>query len=145
MKNSKKEYSNGEITVVYQTDLCINSGECSKGLASVFQPGLQPWIKMSGASNEEIMQQVQKCPTKALSFYVNMPEDKVRENPMALESGMKVHVLPKGPLMIEGAITLVNADGVREVKKGETYFCRCGTSKNKPFCDGSHELANFEE
>ena len=66
MKNTKKEYSNGEITVVYQADKCIHSGVCAKGLSLVFKPGEQPWIKMDAASKEEIMLQVQKCPTKAL-------------------------------------------------------------------------------
>ena len=145
MKNTKKEYSNGEITIVYQADLCIHSEVCSKGLASVFQPGTQPWIKIAAASKEEIMQQVQKCPTQALSFYVNIPEKEEREEPIALESGLKVKVLSKGPLMVEGPITLVNTNGQREIKSGETYFCRCGTSKNKPFCDGSHNVIDFED
>ncbi|MDE5423427.1 (4Fe-4S)-binding protein [Ancylomarina sp. DW003] len=145
MKNTKKEYSNGEITVVYETDLCIHSGECSRGLASVFQPGSQPWVKMDGASKEEIMQQVQKCPTKALSFYVNMADKEEKEQPIALESGLKVQVLSKGPLLVEGPITLTNTDGKREVRIGEIFFCRCGTSKNKPFCDGSHDTIDFDD
>jgi len=145
MKNSKKEYSNAEITVVYDPDLCINSGECSKGLASVFQPGAQPWIKINAASNEEIMRQVQKCPTKALSFYVNIHDEEKKEEIMALESGLKVQVLSKGPLMVEGSITLIGVDGKREVKAGTNYFCRCGSSKNKPFCDSSHEKIGFED
>ncbi len=145
MKNTKKEYSNGEITVVYQADLCIHSGECAKGLASVFKPGEQPWIKIDAASKEEIMLQVQKCPTKALSFYINIPETESNEEPIAIESGLKVKVLSKGPLMIEGPITLINSNGQREIKLGETFFCRCGSSRNKPFCDGSHNDVNFED
>jgi len=145
MKSAKKEYSNEEITVVYDADLCINSEVCSKGLAAVFQPGAQPWIKINAASNEEIMKQVQKCPTKALSFYVNMPDEGKHEEVMALESGLKVQVLSKGPLMVDGSITLVGVDGKREVKAGATYFCRCGSSKNKPFCDSSHERVGFED
>ncbi|MFT5749391.1 MAG: putative Fe-S cluster protein YjdI [Ancylomarina sp.] len=145
MKNAKKEYSNGEITVVYEADWCIHSGECAKGLSSVFKPGEQPWIKIDAASKEEIMLQVQKCPTKALSFYINIPEKKGSEEPVAIESGFKVKVLAKGPLMIEGPITLINSNGQREIKLGETFFCRCGTSRNKPFCDGSHNDIDFED
>ena len=143
MKNTKKEYSNGEITVVYQADKCIHSGVCAKGLSLVFKPGEQPWIKMDAASKEEIMLQVQKCPTKALSFYINIPDKKRSEEPVAIESGFKVKVLTKGPLMIEGPITLINTNGQREIKLGETFFCRCGTSSNKPFCDGSHNEVDF--
>ena len=145
MKESKKEYSNGEITVVYRTDLCIHSEVCSKGLPGVFQPGSQPWVKMNAATNEEIMQQVQKCPTKALSFYVNMPKEENKDEVMALESGLKVQVLSKGPLLVEGTITLVDVNGKRGVKMGDTYFCRCGGSSNKPFCDGTHNKIGFED
>ena len=145
MKNTKKEYSNGEITVVYQSDLCIHSGVCAKGLASVFKPGEQPWIKINAATNEEIIKQVQKCPTKALSFYINIPEKEKSEEPVAIESGLKVKVISKGPLMIEGPITLINSNGQREIKLGDTYFCRCGKSKNKPFCDGTHKKIDFED
>mgnify|MGYP003624505274 CR=1 FL=1 len=145
MKNTKKEYSNDEITVVYQADLCIQSGECAKGLSSVFKPGEQPWVKMDAANKEDIMQQVQKCPTKALSFYINIPEKKRSGEPVAIESGFKVKVLTKGPLMIEGPITLINTNGQREIKLGETFFCRCGTSSNKPFCDGSHNEIDFKD
>lgn len=145
MKNTKKEYSNGEITVVYESDLCIHSGVCAKGLSSVFKPGEQPWIKIDAASKEKIMQQVQKCPTKALSFYINIPETESAEEPVAIESGLKVKVVTKGPLMIEGPITLINSNGRREIKLGETFFCRCGTSRNKPFCDGSHSDVDFED
>jgi uncharacterized Fe-S cluster protein YjdI len=145
MKNTKKEYSNGEITVVYQADLCIHSSVCARGLSSVFKPGEQPWIKIDAAGKDEIIQQVQKCPTKALSFYINIPDKKSSEEPVALESGLKVKVLSKGPLVVKGPITLINTDGQREIKSGETFFCRCGTSKNKPFCDGSHNAINFED
>ena len=57
----------------------------------------KPWIKIDAAGKEEIMQQVQKCPTKALSFYINIPEKKSSEEPVAIESGFKVKVLSKGP------------------------------------------------
>jgi uncharacterized Fe-S cluster protein YjdI len=147
MKTLKKEYSNGEVTVVYQPDLCIHSGVCFKGLPMVFQPGTRPWIKMQGADTESIIKQVQKCPSRALSFYMNSPEvDETEKGPAkALETGKKVEVLKDGPLMVEGPITMIGADGKREAFEEACYFCRCGASKNKPFCDGSHEAAGFTE
>jgi uncharacterized Fe-S cluster protein YjdI len=47
--NLTKEYSNGEITVVWQSSKCIHSVNCVKNLSSVFQPKNQPWIKMENA------------------------------------------------------------------------------------------------
>lgn len=67
-KNIVKEYSNGEITVVWKSAKCIHSANCVKNLSSVFQPGTQPWIKINNASTEEIVSAVAKCPSGALSI-----------------------------------------------------------------------------
>lgn len=64
----KKEYSNGEITVVWQPDLCIHCAECAKGLHQVFRPQEKPWVQMGDIASEEIVAQVQKCPSGALSI-----------------------------------------------------------------------------
>ena len=66
-----KEYSNDDITVVWKPNLCAHSQKCWKGLLSVFNPQKKPWINMESADNEKIMEQVQKCPSGALSFYKN--------------------------------------------------------------------------
>ena len=47
-KNIKKEYSNGEISVIWQSAKCIHSGMCVKNLPEVFQPKTSPWVKMDG-------------------------------------------------------------------------------------------------
>ncbi|HCN83568.1 MAG TPA: (4Fe-4S)-binding protein [Sphingobacteriaceae bacterium] len=66
--NITKEYSNGEITVVWQSDKCIHSANCVRNLSSVFQPGTQPWIKIDNATTAEIAATVAKCPSGALSI-----------------------------------------------------------------------------
>ena len=146
MKSTKKEYSNGEVTVVYDSAICIHAGTCFKGLPSVFQPGTRPWIKMQGADTESIIKQVQKCPSRALSFYMNSPDNEAERGPVkALETGKKVEVIVDGPLMVEGPIILIRSDGKREARDEACYFCRCGASKSKPFCDGAHQDIGFKE
>ncbi len=66
--NLVKEYSNGEITIVWQSGKCAHSGNCVKNLSSVFQPKTQPWIKMENATSQEIKNAVSKCPSGALSI-----------------------------------------------------------------------------
>lgn len=66
--NIIKEYSNGEITVVWQSGKCSHSANCVRNLSAVFQPGSQPWIKIDNASSEEIIATVNKCPSGALSI-----------------------------------------------------------------------------
>lgn len=66
--NLTKEYSNGDITVVWQSGKCIHSGKCVKNLSSVFQPKEQPWVKIDNATSDEIVAAVSKCPSGALSI-----------------------------------------------------------------------------
>ncbi len=66
--NITKEYSNGEITVVWQSGKCAHSANCVKNLASVFKPKETPWIQMDNASSQEIVDAVAKCPSGALSI-----------------------------------------------------------------------------
>lgn len=63
-----KEYTNGEVTIVWQSGKCIHSANCVKHLSNVFQPGKQPWIKPENGTTEEIKTVVAKCPSGALSI-----------------------------------------------------------------------------
>lgn len=66
--NLTKEYTNGEITVVWQSGKCIHSANCVRNLSKVFQPKEQPWIKLENANSSEIVSAVGKCPSGALSI-----------------------------------------------------------------------------
>ena len=64
------KYSNGEVTIVWQPDLCIHSGRCVKGLPEVFKPKEKPWIIPEVATTEKIITQVKKCPSGALRYVI---------------------------------------------------------------------------
>ena len=49
-----------------------------------------------------------------------------------------------GPLEAKGALEITAASGLRLHRGTRAFLCRCGQSKNKPFCDGSHKTAGFE-
>jgi len=66
-----RKYTNGEVTIVWKPHLCIHSGNCVRGLPKVFKSGQRPWIDPQGASTQEIIGQVKKCPSGALSYYLN--------------------------------------------------------------------------
>ena len=133
-----KEYSNGEVTVVWEAKKCVHSGICVKGLPSVFRPNVRPWIRVNGASTEEIVTQVKQCPSTALSYYMN--KDVVTNKS---DKEIKVEVRENGPILVHGSLEIIHKDGVKESKTKVTAFCRCGHSSNKPFCDGSHVSKEF--
>jgi hypothetical protein len=50
-----------------------------------------------------------------------------------------------GPLWVRGGIPVTSADGFRYEVRSRVTLCRCGTSNNKPFCDGSHAAIKFKD
>jgi uncharacterized Fe-S cluster protein YjdI len=62
------------VTIVWKKELCIHSTCCWKGLPTVFKPGQRPWINAGGAGTQEIIAQVRRCPSGALSFRMNEEE-----------------------------------------------------------------------
>lgn len=137
-KEITKKYSNDEITVVWKPEKCIHAGECVKMLPKVYNPKERPWIKIENASTAELKEQVQQCPSGALSFYMNGEEEK---ESATLET--KVEVLENGPLLVYGTLKVVDKSGKEETKNKTTAFCRCGASQNKPYCDGAHIKEKF--
>ncbi|MEX0813746.1 MAG: (4Fe-4S)-binding protein [Chitinophagales bacterium] len=67
----KKHYSNGEITVIWQPKKCQHSGVCVKTLPKVYNPKAKPWISVENASTEQLISQINKCPSGALSYKVD--------------------------------------------------------------------------
>jgi len=131
MDELKKEFSNGEITIVFQPRKCYHSERCIKGLPEVFNVENTPWIDVSGAASDKIVSQVKKCPSGALTYYLNseVEGDKVCAT---------VEVLEDGPYLVKGCIKMEDLQGKVSIKKGPFALCRCGKSGNKPYCDSSH-------
>lgn len=141
MKDITKKYTNGEVTVVWKNAACIHSTLCWKGLSEVFNPSERPWIKPEGASTEKIVEQVKKCPSGALSYFMN---DEIDSDEAQVDAETIVEVSPNGPLLVYGNVKIKDASGAETIKNKVTAFCRCGQSSNKPFCDGTHRKIGFE-
>lgn len=139
----KKNYTNGEVTIVWQPKMCIHSAKCWRGenaLPEVFNPMEKPWINPNGASTERIIEQVKACPTGAISFYMNNNLEKSER----IISETIAETIPNGPLLIYGNISVKDSEGNQSQKSKVTAFCRCGASGNKPYCDGSHAKIDFK-
>ncbi len=136
-KEIKKEYSNGELTVVWRPAKCIHSEICIKTLPAVYKPGERPWIQVDNATTAELKKQIDNCPSGALTFKMSMENS-------GDEKMLTAQVLKNGPLMVSGTIKVVNANGDEVVQENKTAFCRCGASSNKPYCDGSHKGIGFD-
>ena len=65
-----KEYTNGVVTILWQPEKCTHAGVCVRTLPKVYNPKAKPWITPEFATSEEIINQVAKCPSGALSIKI---------------------------------------------------------------------------
>ena len=62
-----------------------------------------------------------------------------------LTDRMVTVTLPGGPLVVSGELAVVDDHGAVVRRSGRLALCRCGSSGNKPYCDGSHTRAGFDD
>jgi CDGSH-type Zn-finger protein len=132
-------YEGRDITLINNPLLCSIAGYCHHELASVFNLKNDPWIDPAGDTLEHIKSLIEKCPSGALSYSINGQPQPVsdREATITIEKN--------GPLRITGGIELKDAHWGQGASAEHYTLCRCGASKNKPFCDGSHATINFDD
>lgn len=63
-----KEYQKDNLTVVWNAEKCIHAGVCVRTLPNVYRPKEKPWIALESASVGELKDQINACPSGALSY-----------------------------------------------------------------------------
>lgn len=138
--DKRKDYVGKEITIHDNRGICSHVGYCSDSLPSVFKYQSNPWIDPDGASKEEIIETIKKCPSGALSYSIKGKEYRDQEREP------EVQVSKDGPYFVTGDIEIVgHKNRAQKVSEEHCTLCRCGSSKNKPFCDGTHYDIGFED
>lgn len=132
-------YEGREITVLYNRLLCSKAFECGKRLESVFDTTRDPWIDPDQATVSEIVDVVRACPSGALSHRLINANTK-HEVPR----GIAIEIEKNGPYRVRN-VGLTNVSLSAGACQQKFALCRCGASKNKPFCDGSHVAAGFKD
>ncbi len=58
---------------------------------------------------------------------------------------VKVKAVKDGPLQVSGGVNVEDASGDEKAfDNNDAWLCRCGASKDKPYCDGSHKKIGFK-
>lgn len=142
-----KEYQDQNIIVYWHPQLCSHAGKCWQGLPEVFKPEGRPWINLSASSAEELIRTIDKCPTQALQY--SLPAGSAVDPALAQGPGskdykidasraIKIRVIKDGPLIVEGPTRILDPNGELIKESDRFVLCRCGKTKNPPFCDGAH-------
>lgn len=133
-----REYEGDGIVVSYDAKRCIHAEECVHGLPLVFDPAKRPWIDANGATPDRIAEVIHACPTGALKY---RRTDGGPAEPEPAEP--RIRCEPNGPLYVSGRLRIESPDGEQLFEEQRVALCRCGASKNKPFCDNSHVEVGF--
>ena len=139
LDDKRDSYVGRTITIHDNRSICAHAGVCTDRLAAVFRLGQEPWIDPDAASEEEIMATVQACPSGALSCTVDDADTGDQPGEPA------IFVAPNGPYVVSGGPDLVDTNCAEGASKKQFTLCRCGGSKNKPFCDGTHWNIKFTD
>ncbi len=133
-------YRGEKIDVGYNLARCMHASECVRsGLTRVFDRDRRPWVDPDGASPERIVDVIEHCPSGAL-FY-----DRKDAAPQEATETNSLRPHPDGALYVRGQATLLGPDGEELASSPRLALCRCGHSRDKPFCDYSHHAASFED
>lgn len=129
-----------DATIHFDAHKCIHSRNCVLSHPDVFVPNVQgEWIHPDAQPVEALMRIGQNCPSGAITVVRNAPVANTLDHSNHAPLVNTVRVRENGPLAIEAELVL----GDQAQANPRATLCRCGLSKNKPFCDGSHVAGGF--
>ena len=130
--------------------LSLTDAEALCAFARFCDPNGQVWNQVERTDDPQVskmfVRQVNNCPSGRLVAW-DRATGKPVEHPLTVSIGIIEDPVEKvsGPLWLRGGIPLVAADGTAYEVRNRVTVCRCGASKNKPFCDGSHAAVKFRD
>ena len=128
------------ITVHDNRSICAHAGRCTDGLAAVFKYKSEPWIDPEAGAALQIIETVRRCPSGALSYTLHGAEAGA-----GLQQPPSITVTKDGPYEVTGGVALLGQVWAQGASTERYTLCRCGGSRNKPFCDGTHWSIGFKD
>lgn len=141
----RESYPAGNITIHDNRSICAHSGICTDTLASVFKYGSEPWIDPAGATAHAIIDTVRRCPSGALSYSLEGVAGGAGLEGQAQTRQPSITVTKDGPYAVVGGVQLLELSRGQGASAEHYTLCRCGASKNKPLCDGTHASIGFRD
>jgi CDGSH-type Zn-finger protein/uncharacterized Fe-S cluster protein YjdI len=148
MARRLQTYTNETLTVTFAPDRCIHAAVCVRRLPRVFAPRERPWIRLEHGEAQAIADAVAGCPTGALQLrwadgaVPVAPADGAGESEPT--AALLIQLQRDGPLLVRGPVRLVHGDTGEVIAVDDRVaLCRCGGTRNPPFCDGTHSRIGF--
>jgi CDGSH-type Zn-finger protein/uncharacterized Fe-S cluster protein YjdI len=130
---ARRDYETEAIRVHWDSSRCIHTAICLQRLPDVFDVQRRPWVDLDAADADAIADTVERCPTGALR-YERLDGAEEEEPPRPT----RVFPVPNGPLLMVGDLDVRTPEGEEITHEFRLTLCRCGMTRNQPFCDNSH-------
>jgi len=127
-------YEGKDITIHDNRGVCSHAGHCTDNSPKVFRMGKEPWIDPDGDDAEKTATTINMCPSGALGYTKDGKLVKDYDGPPL------IFIQKDGPYRVKGRCELI---GEKSESEEHYTLCRCGHSKNKPFCNGQHWYVKF--
>ena len=137
--DKRDSYVGGNITVHDNRGICSHASYCADNLESAFNAEREPWVDPNAEPVQTIIDVVKACPSGALSYSIDGVEYRDQHRDPSIT------VSKDGPYVVVGGVELKDASWGKEASTEHYALCRCGQSKNIPFCDGTHRNVNFHD
>ena len=138
-KDKRDNYVGNDVTIHDNRGICAHAGRCTNGLPNVFRLKEEPWIHPNAEKADDVVATIKQCPSGALSQSTGGVEHRDEDRDPA------VMVSKNGPYVVTGGPELAGEKWGEGASTEHFTLCRCGGSKNKPFCDGTHWAIKFED
>jgi CDGSH-type Zn-finger protein len=132
-------YVREELTVFDNRGICQHAGFCTDALPAAFRTGAEPFIDLNAADKEAIIEAVRRCPSGALSYAIDGIGHRDQDRDPTIT------VSKDGPYRVTGGIQIPDVPRAEGASDEHYALCRCGGSRNKPFCDGTHWYIKFRD
>jgi CDGSH-type Zn-finger protein len=149
-ETASRESYRAQAQVVEGPVLALMDAESLCAFARFCDPNGQVWSQVEHTDDAKVrsnfVRQMNDCPSGRLVAW-DRAIGKPLEHPLPVSIGIIEDPVEEvsGPLWLRGGIPLVSADGFAYEVRNRMTVCRCGASKNKPFCDGSHAAVKFRD
>ena len=117
--------------------LCVHAGFCVTEKTEVWDLVDQA---PDPAARAQLIDMIRNCPSGRLEY-----TDGAHDASLEEELSQEIGIVEDGPLYVRGRIVVESSSGPCYELRNHVTLCRCGASKNKPFCDGMHAEVGFRD
>ncbi len=127
-----QRYDGKDINIIFNRSICAGAGNCVRNFPKIYKNASEDWIFPDNDNIEQVKNSVKSCPSGALAYEINQEIHQEKYNEI------KINIIKNGPINVKGNVSIQVDKWSTNANREKFSLCRCGASRNKPFCDYTH-------